>query len=92
MKAIQKALLCRAVAEQEDVKVSEEEINEDLETRAKNLEISVDFLKDNLEKADRMDEVKRKPFCLRKSLPSFRSMLKLRKRETSPEEQSPSGE
>lgn len=91
LKAIQKALLYRAVAEQEDVKVSEEEINEDLETRAKNLEISVDFLKDNLEKADRMDEVK-ETILYKKVAAFIQEHAEITEEETPSEEQSPSGE
>lgn len=90
-KAIQKALLYRSIAEQEDLKVSEEEITEDLETRAKSLEITADFLRDNLEKADRMDEVK-ETLLYKKVGALIQANAEITEEEASSEEQSPSGE
>jgi trigger factor len=93
VRAIQKALMYRSVAEQEGLKVTEEEITEDLQTRAKNLEISVDFLRDNLEKSERIDEV-RETILYKKVAVLIQDNATITEEEvsSSSEETSPSGE
>jgi trigger factor len=91
LRAIQKALMYRAVAEQEDIKVTDEEIAEDLQNKASQLDVSLDFLKDRLEEDGRMDEV-REALVYKKVSAFIQENGEITEEEPPSEELSPSGD
>jgi trigger factor len=58
LRIIQRALLFKAVAEKESLEASEEELNADLQKKADQIGVSIDFLRDRLEGDERMEEVR----------------------------------
>ncbi len=91
VRAIQKALMYRAVAEHEDIKVTDEEITEDLQNKASQLEVSLDFLKDRLEQDGRMDEV-RESLVYKKVSALIQDNAEITEEEPPSEETSPTGD
>jgi trigger factor len=58
LRMIQRALLFKAIAEKESLEVNDEEVNADMQKKADQLGVSLDFLKDRLEQEDRLDEIR----------------------------------
>jgi trigger factor len=91
VRAIQKALMYRAVAEQEELKVTDEEITEDLEKKAAQVDVSLDFLKDRLEQDGRMEEV-REALLYKKVSEFIQAQAEITEEESPSEEPSPTGD
>ncbi len=91
LRAIQKALMYSAVAEQEDIKVTDEEITEDLQNKASQLDVSLDFLKDRLEQDGRMDEV-RESLVYKKVSAFIQDTAEITQEEPPSEDTSPTGD
>ena len=91
VRAIQKALMYRAVADQEDMTVTDEEVTKDLQSRAGSLGVTLDFLKDNLEQAGRMDDV-RESLVYKKVAALIQDSAEITEEEASSDELPPSGE
>jgi trigger factor len=58
VKAIQRGLLFKAIAEQEGIEASDDEVLAEIQKKAEQVGVTVDFLKDRLEQEDRLLEVR----------------------------------